>query len=91
MKFTPVNGHILVRNNKDSETLVVSKEAKGKVSEGEVVIEGQISFNDYTCIRNGDKILFSTLSSIEVNIDGENLLIIKKDDIIGISQPGPNK
>ena len=91
MEFTPVNNHILVRNNKDSETLVVSKEAKGKVNEGKVVMEGQISFNDYTCIKNGDKILFSTLSNIEVNIDGEDLLIIKKDDIIGISQRGPEK
>ena len=84
MKFTSVNGHILVRNSKDSETLIVSREAENKISEGEVVTENRIDLNAFDSLRDGYKILFSTSSSIEVNINGEDLLIINKKDIIGI-------
>jgi chaperonin GroES len=93
MKFTPLHDRVLVRRvDEDEKTaggLIIPDSAKEKPQEGEVISCGDGARKDSgelipMVVKAGDKILFGKWSGTEVKIDGEDLLIMKESDILGI-------
>ena len=93
-KVTPLQDRLLVRRmDDDAETteggIILPDSAKEKPQEGEVVAVGNgIRREDGTVspldVKAGDKILFSKYAGTEIKIDGEELLMMKEDDIMGV-------
>ena len=93
MAFRPLHDRVLVRRIEDDEKtaggIIIPDTAKEKPSEGEVVAVGAGSRGDDGSltpmdVKEGDRILFGKWSGSEVKIDGEELLIMKESDILGI-------
>ncbi len=93
MAFKPLHDRVLVRRVESEEKtaggLIIPDSAKEKPSEGIVVACGEGARKDSgelipMSIKEGDKILFGKWSGTEVTIDGEELLIMKESDILGI-------
>ena len=93
MKFKPLHDRILVQRLEDSEKtkggIIIPDTAKEKPSEGKVIAIGPGAINNEgkrnpLDVKEGDKILFSKYSGDEVKIDGQDLIIIKEEDVIGI-------
>jgi len=93
MSFTPLHDRVLVRRiegeDKTTGGLIIPDSAKEKPQEGEVVSCGEGARKDSgdlipMGVKAGDKILFGKWSGTEVKIDGEDLLIMKESDILGI-------
>ncbi|MGB7404157.1 MAG: co-chaperone GroES [Pacificimonas sp.] len=93
MNFRPLHDRVLVRrieaDEKTSGGIIIPDSAKEKPQEGEVVSAGTGARNDAGEIaplevKAGDKILFGKWSGTEVKIDGEDLIIMKESDILGI-------
>src|SRR5436190_23603164 len=93
MKFRPLHDRVLVRRveaeEKTAGGIIIPDSAKEKPQEGEVVSVGTGARNEAGEIhplevKAGDKILFGKWSGTEVKIDGEDLLIMKESDILGI-------
>ena len=93
MKFKPLQDRILVKRLEESEKtkggIIIPDTAKEKPSEGEVIAVGAGALNsdgkrNPIDVKAGDKILFSKYSGDEVKIEGDDLIIIKEEDIIGI-------
>jgi len=93
MGFRPLHDRVLVRrieaDEKTSGGIIIPDTAKEKPQEGEVISvgtgarsdEGKVTPLD---VKAGDKILFGKWSGTEVKIDGEDLIIMKESDILGI-------
>ena len=93
MAFTPLHDRVLVRRTESEETtaggLIIPDSAKEKPSEGEIVSVGEGARKDSgeliaPSVSAGDKVLFGKWSGTEITIDGEELLIMKESDIMGI-------
>ena len=93
MAFKPLHDRVVVRRvdseDKTSGGLIIPDSAKEKPAEGEVVSVGAGARDDAGKLipmelKSGDKILFGKWSGTEVKIDGEELLIMKESDILGI-------
>jgi len=93
MKFRPLHDRVLVRRiDQDSRTpggIIIPDTAKEKPQEGEVVAVGPGARGDDNeliplDVKTGDRILFGKWSGTEVKINGEELLIIKESDILGV-------
>ena len=93
MEFTPLHDRVLVRRIDSEETtaggLIIPDSAKEKPQEGEVISCGDGARKDSgelipMVVKAGDKILFGKWSGTEVKIDGEDLMIMKESDILGI-------
>ena len=93
MKFRPLHDRIVVRRVSSEEKtkggIIIPDTAKEKPQEGEVVAIGPGSRTDKgeliaLAVKAGDRILFGKWSGTEVKIDGEELLIMKESDILGI-------
>ncbi len=93
MAFTPLHDRVLVRRvegeDKTKGGLIIPDSAKEKPAEGEVVSCGEGARKDSgelieMGVKSGDKILFGKWSGTEVTLDGEELLIMKESDILGI-------
>ncbi|WP_299752761.1 co-chaperone GroES [uncultured Boseongicola sp.] len=93
MLFTPLHDRVLVRriegDEKTSGGLIIPENAKEKPQEGEVVSVGAGAKDDAGAriamdVKAGDKILFGKWSGSEIKIDGEELMIMKESDILGI-------
>ena len=93
MNFTPLHDRVLVRRIESDETtaggLIIPDSAKEKPQEGEVVAAGAGAKDDdgdriAMDVKAGDKILFGKWSGTEVKIDGEDLIIMKESDILGV-------
>lgn len=93
MKFRPLHDRVLVRRaeaeTKTAGGIIIPGTAEEKPSEGEVVATGKGYVNDNGDIRAldvkaGDKVIFSKWAGTEVTIDGEELMVMKESDIIGI-------
>ncbi|MDO6522942.1 co-chaperone GroES [Shimia thalassica] len=92
MKFTPLHDRVLVRriegDEKTSGGLIIPDNAKEKPQEGEVVSVGAGAKDDAGAriamdVKAGDKILFGKWSGTEINVDSEELMIMKESDILG--------
>ena len=93
MAFTPLHDRVLVRRVESEEKtaggLIIPDSAKEKPSEGEVVAVGAGAKDDdgdriAMDVKAGDRILFGKWSGTEISIDGEDLLIMKESDILGV-------
>ena len=93
MGFRPLHDRVLVRRveaeEKSAGGIIIPDTAKEKPQEGEVVAVGTGARNDAGDIhplevKAGDKILFGNWSGTEVKLDGEDLIIMKESDILGI-------
>ncbi|CAM4183450.1 co-chaperone GroES [Palleronia rufa] len=93
MAFTPLHDRVLVRRVESDEKtkggLIIPDSAKEKPAEGIVVSCGEGARKDSgelipMGVTDGDHILFGKWSGTEVTIDGEELLIMKESDILGI-------
>ena len=95
MKFRPLHDRVLVRRitaeEKTAGGIIIPDTAKEKPQEGEVLAVGAGTVNEEGKVRPldvkaGDRILFGKWSGTEVKIDGEELLIMKESDVMGIVQ-----
>jgi len=93
MAFTPLHDRVLVRRVESDETtkggLIIPESAKEKPSEGEIISVGEGARKDSgeliaPAVSAGDKILFGKWSGTEITLDGEELLIMKESDILGV-------
>ena len=93
MKFRPLHDRIVVRRlNAEEKTrggIIIPDTAKEKPMEGEVLAVGPGARNEKgeivaLDVKAGDRILFGKWSGSEVRIDGQDLLIMKESDIMGI-------
>ena len=93
MKFRPLHDRIVVRRidaeEKTAGGIIIPDTAKEKPQEGEVVAVGAGTRNEDgkltpLDVKPGDRILFGKWSGSEVKVDGEELLIMKESDVMGI-------
>ncbi|HKX79765.1 MAG TPA: co-chaperone GroES [Novosphingobium sp.] len=93
MSFRPLHDRVLVRRveaeEKTAGGIIIPDSAKEKPAEGEIVSvgsgaradDGKVTPLD---VKAGDRVLFGKWSGTEVKVDGEDLLIMKESDILGI-------
>jgi len=95
MKIRPLHDRVLVRRAKEEEKssggIILTDSAKEKPMQGEVISVGKGKIlNDGTIrtldVKEKDKIVFGKYSGNEIKIDGEELLIMKEEDIMGIME-----
>ncbi|HSG36757.1 MAG TPA: co-chaperone GroES [Paracoccaceae bacterium] len=93
MAFKPLHDRVLVRRVQSDEKtkggLIIPDSAKEKPAEGEIVACGEGARKDSgeliaMAVKAGDRVLFGKWSGTEVTVDGEELLIMKESDILGI-------
>ena len=99
-KFTPLHDRILVRCIEEAGTtrggLIIPDSAKDKPQEGEVIAVGKGKTNDEgklfpLVLKEGDSILFGKYSGTEIKIDGEDLLIMKEEEVLGVISGAPKR
>ncbi|QQA42343.1 co-chaperone GroES [Pelagovum pacificum] len=93
MAFTPLHDRVLVRRVESDEKtkggLIIPDSAKEKPAEGMIVAVGAGARDEdgeriAMDVKEGDRILFGKWSGTEISVDGEELLIMKESDILGI-------
>ena len=93
MKFRPLHDRVVVRRiEEDARSaggIIIPDTAKEKPSQGEIVAVGPGARNEdgkqvALDVKAGDRVLFGKWSGTEVKIDGEELLIMKESDILGV-------
>ena len=93
MKFRPLHDRVVVKRIEEDERsaggIIIPDTAKEKPSQGKVIAVGPGSLDDNgkqvaLDVKKGNKVLFGKWSGTEVKIDGDELLIMKESDIMGI-------
>lgn len=93
MKLRPLQDRILVQRVKEEETtkggIIIPDTAKEKPAEGKVVAVGNGKLDEKGKrialeVKKGDRILFGKYSGTEVKMDGEEYLIMREEDVLGI-------
>ena len=93
MKFRPLHDRVVVRRIESDERtaggIIIPDTAKEKPQEGEVIAVGPGARDDSgklipLDLKAGDRILFGKWSGTEVKIDGEDLIIMKESDVMGV-------
>jgi chaperonin GroES len=93
MAFTPLHDRVVVRRVEGEEKtaggLIIPDSAKEKPAEGEIIAVGAGARKDSgelieMAVKAGDKVLFGKWSGTEITLDGEELLIMKESDILGV-------
>ena len=91
--ITPLHDRVIVRRIEEGEQvrggIIIPDSAKEKPQEGEVVAAGQGKYKEDGTrqsldVKAGDRVLFGKYSGSEIKIDGEELLIMREDEILGI-------
>ena len=92
-KFTPLHDRILVRRVEEAETtrggIIIPDSAKDKPQEGEVNSDGKGKISEEGKVRpldvkEGDRILFGKYSGTEIKIDGEEFIIMREEEVLGV-------
>src|SRR5450432_1996903 len=92
-KFTPLHDRLLVRRIEEGETtrggIIIPDSAKEKPQQGEVIAVGKGKSNDEgktfpLDVKAGDTILFGKYSGTEIKLDGEEFLIMREEEVLGI-------
>lgn len=92
-KLTPLHDRIVVRRVEEAETtrggIIIPDSAKDKPQEGEVIAVGRGKSNDEgkvfpLDVKTGDRILFGKYAGTEIKIDGEEFLIMREEEVLGI-------
>ena len=100
MKIRPLHDRIVVKRIEEKETvlggIIIPDTAKEKPQEGEVMAVGQGKRLDdgKLCpldVKAGDRILFGKYSGSEIKLDGEELLIIREDEVLGVIEDASKK
>jgi chaperonin GroES len=93
MQFRPLHDRVVIRRLEQEEKtaggIIIPDTAKEKPQEGEVIAVGPGARDDHgelqpLDVKAGDRVLFGKWSGTEVKIDGEELMIMKESDIMGI-------
>lgn len=93
VKLTPLHDRILVRRVEQEETtrggIVIPDTAKDKPQEGEVMAVGKGKINEEGKVRpldvkEGDRILFGKYAGSEIKLDGEEFVIMREDEVLGV-------
>ena len=93
MKIRPLNDRVLVKRLAEEEMtkggIIIPDSAQEKPAEGEIIAVGAGKLNDKgdrvpVELKAGDKVLFSKYGGTEIKIAGEDYLIMREDDILGI-------
>ena len=96
MKFRPLHDRVVVRRleaeEKTAGGIIIPDTAKEKPMEGEVIAVGPGARDEAgklvpLDVKDGDRILFGKWSGTEVKLDGQDLLIMKESDILGVLEP----
>jgi chaperonin GroES len=97
MRFRPLHDRVVVRrvtsDEKTAGGIIIPDTAKEKPQEGEVIAVGPGGRDEAgklipIDVKVGDRVLFGKWSGTEVKLDGEDLLIMKESDILGVMQKG---
>ena len=92
-KFSPLHDRVLVRRVEEAATtrggIIIPDSAKDKPQEGEVISTGKGRTNDEgktfpLAVKEGDRVLFGKYSGTEIKIDGEDFLIMREEEVLGI-------
>src|SRR5438132_14282721 len=92
-KFTPLHDRILVRRVEEADTtrggIIIPDSAKDKPQEGEVISAGKGKISEEGKVRpldvkEGDRILFGKYAGTEIKIDGEDFVIMREEEVLGI-------
>jgi chaperonin GroES len=92
-KLTPLHDRIVIRRVEESETtrggIIIPDSAKDKPQEGQVISVGRGRSNDEgkvfpLDVKSGDRVLFGKYAGTEIKIDGEEFLIMKEEEVLGI-------
>ena len=93
MAIRPLHDRVLVRRNEEEATsaggIILTDSAKEKPAEGEVIACGNGKILDNGELRaldlkKGDKVLFGKYSGTEVKVSGDDFLVLREDDIMGV-------
>jgi chaperonin GroES len=93
VKFTPLHDRILVRRVEEGDTtrggIIIPDSAKDKPQEGEVIAAGKGKISEEGKVRpldvkDGDRILFGKYSGTEIKLDGEEFVIMREEEVLGI-------
>lgn len=93
VKLIPLHDRILVRRVEEEETtrggIVIPDTAKDKPQEGEVIAAGKGKINEKgkvfpLDVKEGDRVLFGKYAGTDIKIEGEEFLIIREDEVLGI-------
>jgi chaperonin GroES len=99
-KFTPLHDRILVRRVEEAETtrggIIIPDSAKDKPQEGEVISVGRGKSNDEgkvfpLAVKEGDRILFGKYAGTEIKLDGEDFVIMREEEVLGIISGATSK
>src|SRR6202000_256565 len=99
MNFRPLHDRVVVRrieaDQKTAGGIIIPDTAKEKPQEGEVVAAGPGARDERGTLvpldlKAGDRILFGKWSGTEVKLDGEDLLIMKESDVMGVVEGAPS-
>src|SRR5205085_6730190 len=92
-KFTPLHDRILIRRVEEAETsrggIIIPDSAKDKPQEGEVISVGKGKSNDEGKVfplelKEGDRILFGKYAGTEIKLDGEDFVIMREEEVLGV-------
>ncbi|MDX6613107.1 MAG: chaperonin GroES [Blastocatellia bacterium] len=93
MKITPLHDRVIVKRIEEGEQIrggiIIPDSAKEKPQEGEVIAAGEGKYKEDGTrqpldVKAGDRVLFGKYTSSEIKLDGEELLIMREDEILGI-------
>ncbi len=93
MNITPLHDRVIIRRIEEGEQvrggIIIPDSAKEKPQEGEVVAAGEGKYKEDGTrqpldVKAGDRVLFGKYSGSEIKLDGEELLIMREDEILGI-------
>ena len=99
-KFTPLHDRILVRRVEEADTtrggIIIPDSAKDKPQEGEVISAGKGKINEDGKVRpldvkEGDRILFGKYAGTEIKLDGEDFVIMREEEVLGVISGAPAK
>ena len=91
--ITPLHDRVIVRRIEESEQtsggIIIPDSAKEKPQEGEIIAVGEGKYRDDGTrqeldVKAGDRVLFGKYSGSEITLDGEELLMMREDEILGI-------
>src|ERR1044072_5536586 len=92
-KMTPLHDRILIKRIEESESvrggIIIPDSAKEKPQEGEVIAVGKGKSNDEgkvfpLDVKEGDRILFGKYAGTEIKLDGEEFIIMREEEVLGI-------
>src|SRR5438034_8038346 len=92
-KLTPLHDRVVIKRIEEQETvrggIIIPDSAKEKPQEGEVIAVGKGKSNDEgkvfpLDVKEGDRVLFGKYSGTEIKLDGEELLIMREEEVLGI-------